>query len=314
MFLDASIEDFDRLSYMDTRLLRTFVSLHDTGSFTATAQDLAFAQSTVSAHIQSLEQRLGVRLFDRLPTRVVLTAHGRRLLPLARQMLDLAAEAERIADPADGHCAVRLVAPGTLCGHRLPQVAMFLRQHHPQVQLSVAAAGTTAALDALGNGSADLALVFECELTNAGIGGERIGTERLAVICAPDHPLVGRRVSWQRLAEHEFLLLEEGCSYGDVVARRLGMAASGRAKVSRFGSVDAIRACVAADLGLSVLPRVAVEESIRAGKLATIDTPGLPAPRVLLVTRAGRCDGPATATVSEALRAAFLPNPPSPVG
>ncbi|MEU8248876.1 LysR family transcriptional regulator [Nonomuraea sp. NPDC048916] len=297
---------------MDTRLLRTFVSVHGTGSFTATAQELAFAQSTVSAHVQALEQRLGVRLFDRLPARVVLTAHGRRLLPLARQILDLAAEAERIGDPANARCAVRLVAPGTICGHRLPQVAALLRQHHPQVQLSVAAAGTTAALEALGDGSADLALVFECELPDIGVRGERIGAERLAVICSPGHPLAGRRAGWQRLAEHEFLLLEEGCSYSDVVARRLGMAAGGRAKVSRFGNVDAIRACVAADLGLSVLPRVTVEEALRTGKLSTIDTPGLPVPRVLLIARTGQCDDPAMDMVNEALRSVFRPSPPSP--
>ncbi|MBX6723650.1 MAG: LysR family transcriptional regulator [Dactylosporangium sp.] len=225
---------------MDTRLLRTFVSVHDTGSFTATAQELAFAQSTITAHIQALEQRLGVRLFDRLPGRAVLTAHGRRLLPLARQILNLAAQAERIAHPVEEQ-VVRLVAPDTLCGHRLPRAAVLLRRTHPQVRLSLTAAGTAAALDALDTGAADLALVFESELPG-GRRGVRIGVERLAVICPPQHPLAGRRATWQRLAEYPFLLLEEGCGYSDAVARRLTLAAGGRVRLSRFGSAEAVRA------------------------------------------------------------------------
>jgi len=289
---------------MDTRLLRTFVSVHATGSFTATAQELAFAQSTITAHIQALEQRLGVRLFDRLPDRAVLTAHGRRLLPLAREILDLAARAERLADPTDEQ-VVRLVAPDTLCGHRLPRAAVLLRRRRPEVRISVAATGTAAALDALRSGSADLALVFESELPDAGHRGERLGVEPLAVICPPGHPLAGRRATWQRLAEYPFLLLEEGCGYSDAVARRLTMAAGGPVTLSRFGSADAVRACVAADLGLSVLPRVAAADALAAGTLATIDVPGLPAPRVLLVARAGRRDDPVIDTVAGALRTVF---------
>lgn len=289
---------------MDTRLLRTFVSVHETGSFTATAEELAFAQSTITAHIQALEQRLGVRLFDRLPDRAVLTAHGRRLLPLARQILDLAAQAEGIANPVEEQ-VVRLVAPDTLCGHRLPRAAVLLRRTHPQVRISLTAAGTAAALDALDTGAADLALVFESELPDSGRRGVRIGVERLAVICPPGHPLAGRRATWPRLAEYPFLLLEEGCGYSDAVARRLTMAAGGRVTLSRFGSADAVRACVAADLGLSVLPRVAAAQALAAGTLATIDVPGLPAPRVLLLARAGQRDDPVTDTVTAALRTVF---------
>src|SRR5690606_29387156 len=153
--LQGPIEKTDNVRRMDTRLPRTFVPVHATICFTATAQELAFAQSTITAHIQALEQRLGVRLFDRLPDRAVLTAHGRRLLPLARQILDLAARAERLADPTDEQ-VVRLVAPDTLCGHRLPRAAVLLRRRRPEVRISVAATGTAAALDALGSGSADL--------------------------------------------------------------------------------------------------------------------------------------------------------------
>ncbi|MGO4750338.1 LysR family transcriptional regulator, partial [Streptomyces sp. 2MCAF27] len=65
---------------MDTRLLRTFVSLARTGSFTAAATELHLAQSTVTVQIRSLERELGTRLFDRLPAGTTPTPSGRRLL------------------------------------------------------------------------------------------------------------------------------------------------------------------------------------------------------------------------------------------
>lgn len=293
------------MSKMDTRLLRTFLSVSATGSFTATAQELAFAQSTVTAHIQALEQRLNVRLFDRLPARAVPTTYGRRLQPLARQILDLLAEVERLGDTSTGDCLIRLVAPDTLCGHRVPTAVALLRQRQPRLRVSVEAAGTGPALDRLGDGSADLALVFESELSGAACGGERIGTERLVIVASPRHPLARRRAGWPRLAQEPFLLLEEGCGYSDAVAHRLTMAGASKGRLSRFGSADAVRACVAAGLGLSVLPAMAVHDALRAGHLAQVFGSGLPAPRVLLVSRSGRADDSAMDAVAQALRAAF---------
>ena len=74
---------------MDTALLKTFVTVARARSFTAAARELGYVQSTVTGHIQALEQRLGSRLFDRLPAGAVLTAAGERLMPSAEQMLAL---------------------------------------------------------------------------------------------------------------------------------------------------------------------------------------------------------------------------------
>jgi DNA-binding transcriptional LysR family regulator len=294
---------------VDTRLLQTFRTLAETCSFTATARRLAFAQSTVSAQVQALEQELGARLFERLPEGAVLTPAGERLLPLAEGILALEARArDEVAERAEPAGAVRLVAPDSLCGHRVPDLAARLRDRYPGVRLEVSAAGTDAALRALAAGAADLAVVFEQAPGREGrTRAVRLGTEPLAVVCPPDHRLVGRSAGWAELVEERYLLLEEGCGYSDAFARRLQVASAGRVSLSRFGSVDAVRNCVMAGLGLSVLPRVTVDADLRAGRLAVVGAPATPAPVVSLVVAANRPAAAAVDLTATLLREAYRP-------
>src|SRR4051812_39960934 len=86
-------------SGVDTRLLRTFLVLARTGSFTATAAELHVVQSTVTGHVHALERRVGARLFDRLPGGARLTEAGRRVVGPARDLLDVQ---QRLLDAAGG--------------------------------------------------------------------------------------------------------------------------------------------------------------------------------------------------------------------
>ena len=73
---------------MHTELLQTFVVVVRTGSMTAAALELGVVQSTVSGHLRSLERQFGVKLLDRHPHGVSPTEAGRRLAPIAQDLLD----------------------------------------------------------------------------------------------------------------------------------------------------------------------------------------------------------------------------------
>jgi DNA-binding transcriptional LysR family regulator len=79
---------------VEHRQLRIFRVLATTLSFTRAAAELGYVQSNVTAQVQALERELGVRLFDRLGRRVVLTDAGRVLLRYAQKILDLSEEAQ----------------------------------------------------------------------------------------------------------------------------------------------------------------------------------------------------------------------------
>src|SRR2546421_3651462 len=119
MFSMRSIVCTDR-KHMDLRQLNTFRLVATTLSFTRAAAALSYAQSSVTAQIQSLEDELGVQLFDRLGRRVALTDAGLRLLRYADRLLDLAEEARAaVADGGDPLGSLCISAPETLCIYRL---------------------------------------------------------------------------------------------------------------------------------------------------------------------------------------------------
>ena len=75
---------------MDLKQLKTFVVLSKNKNYTKTADELGYAQSSISAQIQQLEQELNTKLLDRIGKKVFLTANGEMLLPCAIEMLALA--------------------------------------------------------------------------------------------------------------------------------------------------------------------------------------------------------------------------------
>lgn len=275
---------------METEQLRTFTTLARTGNFTVAARELGYVQSTVTGHLQALEQRLGVRLLDRLPAGAVLTAAGTRLLGLSIQLLDLETRiAGEVANPDDRPAGpVRLIAPESLCAYRLLDVLAAIRAVAPDIRLTLVPGGTAQALHAVRNGACEGALLLEPALTAANLTLEPLGTENLALLMAPGSDVPTTELSWSVLAERDVLLLEEGCSYSDHVAQSLLAAGQPQSRQIRFGSIEAVKRCVAAGLGWTVLPVITVEEELEAGSLIATQGPLPTAPTSYLVTNPGR--------------------------
>ncbi|MER6139783.1 LysR family transcriptional regulator [Streptomyces sparsogenes] len=293
---------------MDTRLLRTFVALARTGSFTAAAAELHLAQSTVTVQIRSLERELDTRLFDRLPGGTTPTRSGRRLLEEAERMLDAEARLRAVAAAESGEGAdgavegqVALGAGESLCSSHVPRVIASLRVTHPGVDVHLHATGTDAAVEGLSSGRLDLALLLEPEVEAADLVARPIAHEPLVYVAAPGHRLAGRAAGWPELAEESFFVHEEGCSYSDRLVSALRALPDARPRLTRFGSIEAARACVAAGLGLTLLPRATVERQLRDGLLAVVDGPAMPPVPVQLTRHRKRWTSPAARLVAEEL-------------
>ncbi|MCQ8768433.1 LysR family transcriptional regulator [Streptomyces telluris] len=293
---------------MDTRLLHTFLTLARTGSFTAAATELHLAQSTVTVQIRALEKELGTRLFDRLPRGASITAAGRRLTEEAEAVLDAEARL-RAAVAAGGPPAGRVVvgAGETLCSARLPGVIAALRGSHPGIEVDLAPVGTAAAVEGLRTGRLDIALLLEEDVSFPGIAAEPLAHEPLVLLCAPGHPLACRTapVTWEDLARETFFLHEQGCSYSDRLADRLLSVPGARMRLTRFGSIEAARSCVAAGLGLTLLPRATAEDALREGRLAVVAGPPFPDVPVQVARHRRRWVSPAAQTVVDELARHF---------
>ena len=293
---------------MDTRLLRTFATVARTENLTAAAERLHLVQSTVTAQVQALEKELGLRLLDRLPRGVLLTAAGREVLAQAEAVLEAESRLQAVAVSAAGAGGqltgrVLLSAGETLVSARLPGVIAALRRRHPALEVDLSTMGTAAAVAALRAGELDLALLLEDEAAFRDIECTPLAREPLVLVCAPGHPAATRGANdWAALAREDYFLHEQGCSYSDRFIEQLLAAAGGTPpRITRFGSLEAARACVTAGLGLSLLARVNVADALAAGRLAPVPGPRFPDVTVQLARHRRRWRSPAVAALTAEL-------------
>ncbi|NPV69593.1 MAG: LysR family transcriptional regulator [Firmicutes bacterium] len=257
---------------MDVRELKTFRMVASTLNFTQAAAALGYVQSSVTAHIQALEEELGVRLFDRLGKRVALTGAGERLLKYADRVLALMEEA-RTAVSGEGDPAGSLVisAPETLCTYRLPSILHRFRQRFPQVRISFRPAPCANLRRLVGEGMLDLAFVLEESFESVSLTVERLVVEPVDLIVPPGHRLASlQEVRAADLEGEPVLLTELGCAYRNQFERALIASGVYPSEALEFSSVEAIKQCVIAGIGVAVLPAVTVAAEISAGQLVAL--------------------------------------------
>ncbi|NUR48037.1 MAG: LysR family transcriptional regulator [Hamadaea sp.] len=282
---------------METQLLEVFRTVARLKSITAAAQTLRYTQSAVSRQIAALEAELGIRVFDRLPRGVELTAEGRELLPNAEAVLDLLAAARRGLDDLRGlgRGRLRVGAFPTAVAALVPRALATFRTAYPEVHLSLVEGLTPRMLDRLADGTADVAVVstspagqFEADRFEL----HHLLDERLLVAVARDHRLARRRTV--RLAE----LAEDAFIAGSATAEETLLRAS---LPSGFEPrIDIVAAewtgkfgCVAAGLGVALVPALATRSIPADITLLRLDKKDESVRQIYAATLAGRTRPPA---------------------
>ncbi|MEH8246363.1 LysR family transcriptional regulator [Aeromonas veronii] len=142
---------------LDPLLLRSFVAIIDTGSFTRAGERVHLTQSTISQQIRRLEQQLGCPLLDRSGRQVVATAEGEKLLGLARRILALLAQAEE--QVTEGSVALSLGVPEDFAAGAITPVLAAFARDYPEVRLEVQSGLSHQIWQRFAAGELDLALV-----------------------------------------------------------------------------------------------------------------------------------------------------------
>ena len=256
---------------MEFRHLNTFRAVAAELSFTQAAARLGYVQSAVTSHIKALEDELGVRLFDRLGRRIMLTHAGSQLLGYADKILQLANEATAmISEAGEPTGPVIVSAPEMLCAYRLPPVIRELHRQHPGIQL-LFRANPTGALDsslrhALANGDIDAAIVLDENLASTdSLSVEYLTSEPLVVVAAPQHPLAhAPAIGPADLDGVPVLLTDKGCGYRRVFERAL-LSAGVHPAIATYSIFLAFGAALASGLFFGTYP------AARAARLKPIE-------------------------------------------
>jgi DNA-binding transcriptional LysR family regulator len=230
---------------VDPELLRAFVTVVDTGGFSAAAKRLLRGQSAVSLQVKRLEDRLGVRLLERGPRRVRLTGEGEAIIESARRILALNEELTARAREPELAGIVRLGAPEDFATTRLPAILAGFARAFPRVALEVTCELTLDLLDRFAAGELDLALI---KREPAGPGdGVRVWREPLVWVGATHLAAVGDGPLPLVCSPRPCLHRRRATSALDSIGRKWRIAYS-------CGSLAGNHAALRAGLGVAVLP------------------------------------------------------------
>lgn len=145
-------------SNLDLDLVRTFVTICETGTFAGAAGQVGRTPSAVSLQVKRLEERLGRALFRRLPRAVVPTADGEALLGLGRRLLAVNDEVVAFFDAPPMEGRVRFGAPNDSGLFALPAMLRRFAATHPQVDVDVRLDASRLLVDAVAKGDLDVVL------------------------------------------------------------------------------------------------------------------------------------------------------------
>lgn len=265
-----TIEEIDEgVQVMDIKQLQTFFTAAETLSFTQTAQLLDYAQSSITAQIKTLEQELGVHLFERLGKRIILTEEGKRLQHYAKKMLELDREMKKAISNEQEQVLLKVGAQESQCVYRLPSILQQFQQAHPQVKIIFKPVHTTAiAKDLLQAGKLDIALITDTYQETAMLKRERLIQEQLVFVSAPKE--ISQPLSAQQISTETMLLTETGCSYRNHLEAQLQQEGVNPLQMIEFASIEAIKQCVMAGLGITFLPKMVVEKELESGQLMEV--------------------------------------------
>lgn len=243
------------LPLLDLEVLRTFVAIAETGSFTTAANAVFRTPSAVSMQIKKLEEILGVSVFWRDARSVTLTPDGEILLGYARRLLAINREAVAKFVLPDISGVVRLGSPDDFGERVLPNVLKRFARSHPCIAVDVTIDMSANLHKRMNERSLDIVLVTACR--NIPAGAEVVLTE----------PIVwaGARGGSAHLREPlPVSLWEEGCVWRADALEALGRAEREYRVAYMSAHTAGQRAAILADLAVAPLPKSFIGDEIVA--------------------------------------------------
>lgn len=239
--------------------LAAFVSVVDLGSFTAAADKVGLTQPAVSLQVKLLEQRLGVRLIERVGRRAQPSPAGVELLLHARRILNDCSVAQEAMMPyREGSVGrVRIGSGGTASIHLLPRAIAAVKKRMPGLEIIVRIGNTDEILRDLEANALDLAVVV---LPAAGrsLEVEPFYEDELLAV-APKGSPTPKDGAEPTFFSDKTLMLYEGGNTRRAIDEWFASAGIRLKPAMEFGSVEAVKELVAAGLGWSLLPELALQ-------------------------------------------------------
>lgn len=257
------------------RQLAVFAEIARSENVSHAARVLNLSQSAASTAMSELERQFDLQLFDRVGKRLHLNDRGRKLLPLALELLDRAAEFESMLRGDASMGDLRIGATLTIGNYLATLIVAEFLQRHPQSRVELHVYNTATVVERIVDHRIDLGMI-EGECHAPEIEVEPWIEDELVVFCAPGHRFAsGGAVSLDEIADEPWILREQGSGTREALDHalwRLGAHVNVRFELEH---TEAIKRAVEFGLGLGCISRLALRDAFRRGSLVPVAVPEL---------------------------------------
>lgn len=249
---------------MNLRDLHYFLALADTRHFGRAAEACHISQPTLSTQLKKLEDELGVALFERAPRNILLTPAGELILVHARAALAQVKLMHDIAQHTKNpeSASVKLGIFPTLGPYLLPHVVPNIRKRFPTLELLLVEEKTETLIQQLKIGRIDAAILAE-PVHDDQFESLALFVEPFVLALPANHPLTKQRtLGLSELEKQHLLLLEDGHCLREHALEVCSLSGASEKEGFRATSLETLRQMVAAGVGITLLPMLAVQPPV----------------------------------------------------
>src|SRR6059058_3705674 len=243
---------------MELSDLLTFSTVARLGGITRAADELNTVQSNVTQRVKALEAEIGTALFERHSRGMTLTGAGRRLSPYAQRIVALSREAVLAArDDGEPKGPLSIGSMETTAAVRLPVLLADFHRRFPAVRLSLRTATTADLVAGVLDGSFDGAFVAG-PIEHADLISTVAFREELVLVTARHIKTLEALRAATPESGPTALVFRTGCTYRQRLEQTLTEFGWPSATRFELGTLDGMIGCVAAGMGVTLLPRAVV--------------------------------------------------------
>ncbi len=257
---------------MDTERLNAFLAVVSEKNFSRAAEKLFRTQPAVSQSIALLEEEIGERLFLRTGRTTVLTQAGQILLEHVTKAFHVLEQGqiriEALKELREGELTIS--ASDTTSCYILPKVLYEFRDQYPDVEIRIMNRPSPEAVKQVVARETDLGIVT-LPVEHPKLVSETLIIREDVGICAPSHPLSGRkRINFSNFLSYPLLLLDRGSNTRSFIDRQILTMDLKPDITMELGSIEVIKKLVQMNFGVSIVPSIAIQDEIQMGRLCAI--------------------------------------------
>lgn len=249
---------------MELRNIITFLKIASLGSYSKAAQSLGYAQSTLTAQMQSLENDLNVKLIEKSGRGIKLTDKGEIFLKYAEKINVLINESkEAVVDNKKTIGTLKIGVIESVCNSKLPKILKLFHTKYSDVNIELKIAICSRAKEMLKQNMVDVILIIDEKVEDEQFITHFFEKEPMSVLCSPNNKLTAKNeIKICDLKDERLILTEKGCSYRKEFENTLKENSISTDLVMESGSIEAIKGFVKSNIGITFLPRAIVKNEL----------------------------------------------------